>query len=33
MLKNLELTQEMLDYITNNTNELHPAQKEILKYK
>ena len=32
MLKNLELTQEMLDYITNNTNELHPAQKEILKY-
>jgi len=32
MLKNLELTQEMLDYITNNTNELHPVQKEILKY-
>jgi len=32
MLKNLELTQEMLDYITNNTNELHPIQKEILKY-
>jgi len=32
MLKNLEPTQEMLDYITNNTNELHPIQKEILKY-
>ena len=32
MLKNLELTQEMLDYITNNTNELHPIQKEILIY-
>ena len=32
MLKNLELTQEMLDYISNNTNELHPVQKEILKY-
>ena len=32
MLKNLELTQEMLDYIANNTNELHPIQKEILKY-
>jgi len=32
MLKNLELTREMLDYITNNTNELHPIQKEILKY-
>ena len=32
MLKNLELTQEMLDYIKNNTNELHPIQKEILKY-
>ena len=32
MLKNLELTQEMLNYITNNTNELHPIQKEILKY-
>jgi len=32
MFKNLELTQEMLDYIANNTNELHPAQKEILKY-
>ena len=32
MFKNLELTQEMLDYITNNTNELHPIQKEILEY-
>jgi len=32
MLKNLELTQEMLDYIRNNTNELHPIQKEILNY-
>ena len=32
MLKNLELTQEMLEYISNNTNELHPIQKEILKY-
>ncbi len=32
MLKNLELTQEMLDYIANNTNQLHPIQKEILKY-
>jgi len=32
MLKNLELTQEMLDYITNNTNELHSIQKEILEY-
>ena len=32
MLKNLELTQEMLEYIRNNTNELHPIQKEILKY-
>ena len=32
MLKNLELTQEMLDYITNNTNAFHPIQKEILKY-
>jgi len=32
MLKNLKLTQKMLDYITNNTNEFHPIQKEILKY-
>ena len=32
MFKNLELTQEMLDYINNNTNELHPIQKEILEY-
>ena len=32
MLKNLELTQEMLEYISNNTNELHAIQKEILKY-
>ena len=32
MLKNLELTQELLDYVYNNTNELHSVQKEILKY-
>jgi len=32
MLKNLELTREMLDYINNNTNSLHPIQKEILEY-
>ena len=32
MLKNLELTQEMLEYINNNTKELDPLQKEILEY-
>jgi len=32
MFKSLELTHEMLDYIINNTNELHPTQKEILEY-
>jgi len=32
MLKNLELTQEMLDYIKSITYEHHPVQKEILKF-
>ena len=32
MLKNLELTQELLDYIYKNTESLDPVQKEILKY-
>ena len=31
MFKNLELTQEMLDYITSNTKELHPIQKAFLE--
>ena len=32
MLKNIEVTQELLDYVYNNTNELHQVQKDILEY-
>jgi len=32
MLKNLKLTQELLDYIYSHTHHLHPVQKDILKH-
>ncbi len=32
MLKNIEVTQDLLDYIYNHTSPLHPIQKEILQY-
>ena len=32
MFKNIEVTQELLDYIYNHSLSLHPIQKEILKY-
>ena len=30
MLKNIEVTQDLLDYIYNHTQPLHPVQKDIL---
>ena len=30
MLKNIEVTQDLLDYIYNHTHSLHPVQKDIL---
>jgi len=32
MFKNIEVTQELLDYIYDHSSPLHPIQKEILKY-
>ena len=32
MLKNIEVTQDLLDYIYNHTQPLHPVQKDILTY-
>ena len=32
MFKNIEVTQDLLDYIYSHTSPLHPVQKEILKY-
>ena len=32
MLKNIEVTQDLLDYIYNHTNPLHQVQKDILKH-
>ena len=32
MLKNIEVTQDLLDYIYSHTSSLHPIQKEILQY-
>ncbi len=30
MFKNIEVTQDLLDYIYNHTSPLHPIQKEIF---
>ncbi len=32
MLKNIEVTQDLLNYIYSHTSSLHPIQKEILQY-
>ena len=32
MFKNIEVTQELLDYIYDHSSSLHPIQKEIIKY-
>ena len=32
MLKNIEVTQDLLDYIYDHTQHLHPVQKEILNH-
>ena len=32
MLKNIEVTQDLLDYIYNHTQPLHPTQKDILTH-
>ena len=32
MLKNIEVTQDLLDYIYNHTKPLHPVQKDILMH-
>ena len=32
MLKNIEVSQDLLDYIYNHTQPLHPVQKDILTY-
>jgi predicted O-methyltransferase YrrM len=32
MYKNIEVTQDLLDYIYSHTSPLHPVQKEILEY-
>ena len=32
MLKNIEVTQDLLDYIYNHTQPLHPVQRDILNY-
>ena len=32
MFKNIEVTQDLLDYIYSHTSSLHPIQKKILQY-
>ena len=32
MLKNIEVTQDLLDYIYDHTQPLHPVQKDILNH-
>ena len=32
MLKNIEVTQDLLDYIYNHTQSLHPVQRDILAH-
>jgi len=32
MLKNIEVTQDLLDYIYEHTQPLHPVQKDILNH-
>ena len=32
MLKNIEVTQDLLDYIYDHTQPLHPVQRDILNY-
>jgi len=32
MFKNIEVTQDLLDYIYNHTHPLHPVQKDILRH-
>ena len=32
MLKNIEVTQDLLDYIYKHTHPLHPVQKDILTH-
>ena len=32
MFKNIEVTQDLLDYIYSHASPLHPVQKEILEY-
>ena len=32
MLKNIEVTQELLDYIYSHTKSLHPVQRDILEH-
>ena len=32
MLKNIEVTQDLLDYIYNHTQPLHPVQKDIIRH-
>ena len=32
MLKNIEVTQDLLDYIYNHTQPLHPVQRDILEH-
>ena len=32
MLKNIEVTQDLLDYIYNHTQSLHPVQRDILMH-
>ena len=32
MFKNIEVTQDLLNYIYNHSQKLHPIQKDILKY-
>jgi len=32
MFKNIEVTQDLLDYIYNHTHSLHPVQKDILTH-
>ena len=32
MIKNIEVTQDLLDYIYNHTHPLHPIQKDILTH-
>ena len=32
MFKNIEVTQDLLDYIYNHTHPLHPVQRDILTH-